>query len=221
MSIKKKHKKNKREIKTRKSIISMTEKEQPSVPETTDTNHAEAVINQTEMANKEELINESLEPQTDQDAAPEMPVSTPVAPEAETEPEPVTVPVPTPVHSETTEDEQAKKLYDFYFGEQTQQNILESETETQTEEKIISDDIKEIEIIPEDDPEIEETANQLKENIENFKTFLPNPELLVPQQNRVVPPPKKFNPWLIGAIIGILIALICLCMLFFGNKERV
>lgn len=219
MSIKKKHKKNKREIKTRKSIISMTEKEQPSVPETTDTNHAEAVINQTEMANKEELINESLEPQTDQDAAPDVPVSIPVAPESEIETEPITVPVPTPVHSEITEDEQAKKLYDFYFGEQTQQNILESET--QPEEDIIETTLKKVETTPDDDPEIEETANHLKENIENFKTFLPNPELLVPQQNRVVPPPKKFNPWLIGAIIGILIALICLCMLFFGNKERV
>ena len=117
MSIKKKHKKNKREIKTRKSIINMTEKEQTSAPETTDTNHAEAVINQTELSNKEELINQSLEPQTDQDAAPE----------SEIETEPITVPVPTPVHSEITEDEQAKKLYDFYFGEQTQQNILESE----------------------------------------------------------------------------------------------
>lgn len=219
MSIKKKHKKNKREIKTRKSIINMTEKEQTSAPETTDTNHAEAVINQTELSNKEELINQSLEPQTDQDAAPEMPVSTPVAPEAETEPKPVTVPVPTPVHSEITEDEQAKKLYDFHFGEQTQENILESET--QPEEDIIETTLKKVETTPDDDPVIEETANHLKENIENFKTFLPNPELLVPQQNRVVPPPKKFNPWLIGAIIGILIALICLCMLFFGNKERV
>ncbi len=219
MSIKKKHKKNKREIKTRKSIINMTEKEQPSVPETTDTNHAEAVINQTELSNKEELINQSLEPQTDQDAAPDVPVSIPVAPESEIETEPITVPVPTPVHSEITEDEQAKKLYDFYFGEQTQQNILESET--QPEEDIIETTLKKVETTPDDDPVIEETANHLKENIENFKTFLPNPELLVPQQNRVVPPPKKFNPWLIGAIIGILIALICLCMLFFGNKERV
>jgi len=219
LSIKKKHKKNKREIKTRKSIINMTEKEQPSVPETTDTNHAEAVINQTELSNKEELINQSLEPQTDQDAAPDVPVSIPVAPESEIETEPITVPVPTPVHSEITEDEQAKKLYDFYFGEQTQQNILESET--QPEEDIIETTLKKVETTPDDDPVIEETANHLKENIENFKTFLPNPELLVPQQNRVVPPPKKFNPWLIGAIIGILIALICLCMLFFGNKERV
>lgn len=219
MSIKKKHKKNKREIKTRKSIINMTEKEQTSAPETTDTNHAEAVINQTELSNKEELINQSLEPQTDQDAAPDVPVSIPVAPESEIETEPITVPVPTPVHSEITEDEQAKKLYDFYFGEQTQQNILESET--QPEEDIIETTLKKVETTPDDDPVIEETANQLKENIENFKTFLPNPELLVPQQNRIVPPPKKFNHWLIGAIIGILIALICLCMVFFGNKEKV
>jgi len=219
LSIKKKHKKNKREIKTRKSIINMTEKEQTSAPETTDTNHAEAVINQTELSNKEELINQSLEPQTDQDAAPDVPVSIPVAPESEIETEPITVPVPTPVHSEITEDEQAKKLHDFYFGEQTQENILESET--QPEEDIIETTLKKVETTPDDDPVIEETANHLKENIENFKTFLPNPELLVPQQNRVVPPPKKFNPWLIGAIIGILIALICLCMLFFGNKERV
>lgn len=225
MSTSKKHKKNKREIKTRKSIISMTEKEQPSVPETTDTNHAEAVINQTEMANKEELINESLEPQTDQDAALAvnvLPVSETAAPESETiqEPEPISVPIPTPTHTETTEDEQAKKLYDFYFGEEVRKNIEEEEEPAaQTEPKDVVMEMAQT--IPDDEPDLDETAQQLKDNLENFKTFLPNPEMLKPLQNRTVPPPKKFNPWIIGAFIGVLVAVICLSMLFFSNKEKI
>lgn len=225
MSTSKKHKKNKREIKLRKNIINMHDKDQTLPIENIETNQAEAVINQTELSNKEELTNEMMQPQTDQDAALAvnvLPVSETAAPESETiqEPEPISVPIPTPTHTETTEDEQAKKLYDFYFGEEVRKNIEEEEEPAaQTEPKDVVMEMAQT--IPDDEPDLDETAQQLKDNLENFKTFLPNPELLVPQQNRVVPPPKKFNPWLIGAIIGILIALICLCMLFFGNKERV
>lgn len=225
MSTSKKHKKNKREIKTRKSIINMTEKEQTSAPETTDTNHAEAVINQTELSNKEELINQSLQPQTDQDAALAvnvLPVSETAAPESESiqEPEPISVPIPTPTHTETTEDEQAKKLYDFYFGEEVRKNIEEEEEPApQTEPKDVVMEMAQT--IPDDEPDLDETAQHLKDNLENFKTFLPNPEMLKPLQNRTVPPPKKFNPWIIGAFIGVLVAVICLSMLFFSNKEKI
>lgn len=225
MSTSKKHKKNKREIKLRKNIINMHDKDQTPPTENIETNQAEAVINQTELANKEELTNEMMQPQTDQDAALAvnvLPVSETAASESETiqEPEPISVPIPTPTHTETTEDEQAKKLYDFYFGEEVRKNIEEEEEPAaQTEPKDVVMEMAQT--IPDDEPDLDETAQQLKDNLENFKTFLPNPEMLKPLQNRTVPPPKKFNPWIIGAFIGVLVAVICLSMLFFSNKEKI
>lgn len=225
MSTSKKHKKNKREIKLRKNIINMHDKDQTPPTENIETNQEEAVINQTELANKEELTNEMMQPQTDQDAALAvnvLPVSETAAPESETiqEPEPISVPIPTPTHTETTEDEQAKKLYDFYFGEEVRKNIEEEEEPAaQTEPKDVVMEMAQT--IPDDEPDLDETAQQLKDNLENFKTFLPNPEMLKPLQNRTVTPPKKFNPWIIGAFIGALVAVICLSMLFFSNKEKI
>lgn len=231
MSTNKKHKKNKREIKTRKSIINMNENEQTTPTETTETNHVEAVINQTELSEKEEILNKSTEQsQTDQDAAMAvnvLPQSETAAPESEilTEPEPVSIPVPIPTHTETTENEQAKKLYEFYFGKEPSTTQAQETTPMEIihpTPEIIEPTPEIVEPTQEDnDFFLDEIADHLKQNVQNFKTFLPNPELLKPQQNREVPPPKKFNPWAVGAIVGILIALVCLCFLIFGNREKV
>ena len=61
------------------------------------------------------------------------------------------------------DDEQAKKLYDFYFGEEVRKNIEEEEEPAaQTEPKDVVMEMAQT--IPDDEPDLDETAQQLKDN---------------------------------------------------------